>query len=300
MGLDSLRSLVDARGVAIALLIVLLFGLRAALLAWLKQRNVDPVVRLRVRRVSAYGLWGVALLLALSVWMPELRSLATFAGLVSAGVAIALKDVVANAAGWLFIVWRRPFELGDRIEIDGVRGDVVDIRIFHHSLMEIGGWVEGDDRTGRVLHVPNARVLTAIIANYTKGWFPQIWDEIDVLLTFESNWTEARRILQGIIDAAPAPPASAPSQPGGTSLLVMEASRLPAVFMSVDDSGIRLTLRYTCDPRQRRATRQRIWEAVLTAFAKRDDIDFAYPTQRFFDNAAEGKPALRPKRDPRN
>lgn len=124
---------------------------------------------------------------------------------------------MANAAGWLFILWRRPFEFGDRIEIDGVRGDVVDIRIFHHSLMEIGGWIEGDDRTGRVLHVPNARVRTAIIANYTKGWFPHIWDEIAVLLTFESNWIEARRILQGIIDAGPAPPAPVASQPGGTS-----------------------------------------------------------------------------------
>lgn len=79
----------------------------------------------------------------------------------------------------------------------------------------------------------------------------------------------------------------------------MEVSTLPAVLMSVDDSGIRLTLRYTCDPRQRRAMRERIWEAMLTAFAKRDDIDFAYPTQRFFDNATEGKPALRPGPDRR-
>ena len=56
-----------------------------------------------------------------------------------------------------------------------------------------------------------------------------------------------------------------------------------------------LTIRYLCEPRRRRGTEQEIWEDILDAFAKHDDIDFAYPTQRFYDNSAEGKPGTRPE-----
>ncbi|MGH9949876.1 MAG: mechanosensitive ion channel family protein, partial [Pyrinomonadaceae bacterium] len=64
----------------------------------------------------------------------------------------------------------------------------------------------------------------------------------------------------------------------------------PIVYTSVKDSGVSLTLRYFCDPRSRRDTEQNIWEDVLHAFKKRDDIDFAYPTERRFVNYIEGKP----------
>jgi small-conductance mechanosensitive channel len=202
--------------------------------------------------------------------------------------------VMACFAGWVFILWRRPFELGDRIEIDGVRGDVVDISLLHHSLMEIGNWIGGDDRTGRVLHVPNASVLSSVVANYNKGWYQHIWDEIAVLVTFESNWKEARRLLQGIVGAGSAEATQAAAlRPGATAYLVMDASTQPSVSLSVKDSGIQLTARYVCDPRQRGSTRQQLWEAVLEAFEQRADIDFAYPTQRVFDHAAEGKAARR-------
>jgi small-conductance mechanosensitive channel len=276
--------------------ITLVFALRAALLAMLKRRNVDPVLRFRVRRGSGYAASTLTLLLLAALWLRGFQSIATFAGLASAGVAIALKDLMASIAGWFLILWRRPFELGDRIEIDGVRGDVVDITLFQHSLMEIGNWIDGDDRTGRVLHIPNARVLTGIVANYTKGWYQHIWDELRIVVTFESNWQEARQILQGIVGASSADATQAAAlRPGATALLVMDASTQPAVFLGVQDHGIQLTARYVCDPRKRRSTRERIWEALLTALAKRDDIDLAYPTQRMYDHAVEGK-ATRPVR----
>jgi small-conductance mechanosensitive channel len=269
------------------------FGLRSALLVTLKRREVDPALRFRVRRTSGYVATTLTLFVVGALWLNGLHSIATFAGLASAGVAIALKDILACVAGWIFILWRRPFELGDRIEIDGVRGDVVDISLLNHSLMEIGNWIGGDERTGRVLHVPNARVLGSIVANYTKGWYQHIWDEIAVLVTFESNWREARRLLQVIVGASTNAGQAAELRPGATAYLVMDASTQPSVSLSVKDSGIQLTARYVCDPRKRGATRQQMWEAVLEAFEQRSDVDFAYPTQRMFDQAVEAKPAMR-------
>jgi small-conductance mechanosensitive channel len=213
------------------------------------------------------------------------------------GLDRAAIERLANLAGWGFLLLRRPFEIGDRIEIDGARGDVVDIRMFQHSLMEIGNWIEGDERTGRLLHIPNARVLSTVIANYTKGWFEHIWDELSVLVTFESNWEEARRLLHGIVDAcAPASPEGIPLQTAATAILVMDASTQSSVSIAIKDHGIQLRVRYVCDPRKRGAVRQKIWEAMLRAFAKRNDIEFAYPTRRQYDRNVEGKAARPPSR----
>lgn len=93
------------------------------------------------------------------LWFVGLQSLSTFLGLLTAALAIALQDPIVNLAGWLFLIWRRPFRVGDRIQIGDIRGDVIDMRIFQFSLLEIGNWVNADQSTGRVIHVPNGKVF---------------------------------------------------------------------------------------------------------------------------------------------
>ena len=133
-----------------------------------------------------------------SLWFRGFQSLSTYLGLLSAGVAIALQTPLVNLAGWFFILWRKPFHVGDRIEIGDVKGDVIDQRIFMFSLMEIGNRVDAEQSTGRVIHVPNGKVFSEPLANYTDG-FQYIWNEIPVLLTFESNWEKAKEILTKVI-----------------------------------------------------------------------------------------------------
>ena len=132
-----------------------------------------------------------------SVWLSEFKELGTFLGLLSAGIAVALKDPIINFVGWLFIILRRPFTLGDRIQILGHSSDVIDIRLFQFTLMEIGNWVEADQSTGRIIHVPNGKVFVDTVASYNKG-FHYIWNEMPVMITFESNWEKAKNILSVI------------------------------------------------------------------------------------------------------
>jgi len=248
-------------------------------------RTEDVRTRYMWRKTSGYISVIAAMLLVGRVWFQGLHSVATFLGLFSAGLAIALKDLVANFAGWLFILWRRPFELGDRIEVGDHAGDVIDIRVFQFTLMEIGNWVDADQSTGRVIHVPNLTVLNQVVANYSKG-FQYIWDEVPVLITFESNWEDAKRILTEIGRK------HAESLSEEAEKRVREAARkyfifyknlTPTVYTSVRDSGVLLTIRYLCEPRRRRGSEQAIWEDILREFHERPDIDFAYPTQRFYD-----------------
>jgi small-conductance mechanosensitive channel len=250
--------------------------------------------RYRIRKLSGYVIFLVGALIVGRVWVRGFQSFATFLGLLSAGIAVALKDPIANLAGWLFIVWRQPFEVGDRVEIGQRAGDVIDIRVFQFTLMEIGNWVRADQSTGRVIHIPNGRVFTEALANYSKG-FKYIWNEIPVLITFESDWEKAQKLLLEIGTR------HAEALSGAAERRLREAARkfmifyrnlTPTVYLSVENSGVLLTIRYLCEPRKRRGTEQAIWEDVLRAFAECDDIDFAYPTTRFFDNRTEAKAGL--------
>jgi small-conductance mechanosensitive channel len=222
-----------------------------------------------------------------TIWFAGLTRIATFAGILAAGLAVALHDTIANIAGFLFIILRRPFEVGDRIEIEGVAGDVIDIRLFQFSLLEIGNWVDADQSTGRIVQVPNGKVLSAATASFNKG-FEYIWHEIPVLITFESDWKKAKRILHDIVDDerfVVAEEVERQVQRAASRYLIYAGTLTPIVYTTVRDSGVLLTVRYMTKPKTRRSTEQQIWEQILDRFAENDDIALAYPTIRYYDQA---------------
>ncbi len=276
----------------LSLVIVLtLWILRRLLVRVVYRRTEDLKIRYRWTKSLKYATALIGILSVGRVWYHGISSIATFLGLLSAGLAIAFKDILVDMAGWLFILWRRPFEVGDRIQIGEQRGDVIDLRIFQFTLLEIGNWVDAEQSTGRVIHVPNGQVFTASLANYTQG-FQYIWNEIPVLVTFESDWEAAKSLLTDIAAEHAAPlstSAAAEVRHAAEKYMIFYRNLTPTVYTTVKDCGVLLTIRYLCNARQRRGTEQTIWEAILRAFAARSDVDFAYPTQRFYDNAREGK-----------
>ncbi len=270
--------------------ILVLILVRRLVLLYVRRNFDDIQVQYHVRKISLYIAYFLAILIMSWVWFRGLRALTTYFGLLSAGLAIALRDPLVNLAGWVFILWRKPFEVGDRIAMGDHAGDVIDTRIFQFTLMEIGNWVAADQSTGRVIHIPNGKVFTETLANYTKG-FQYIWNEVPVMVTFESDWEKAKRIMMKIGDKHAIHDVKARNQlqKAARKFMIFYATLTPTVYTSVADSGVLLTLRYLCHPRQRRGTAQAIWEDVLREFAQCDDIDFAYPTQRFYHNLQEGK-----------
>ncbi|MFC2088722.1 mechanosensitive ion channel family protein [Calditrichota bacterium] len=262
-------------------------------IVWKKTENIQK--RYRWQKTTTYISVVFGVLLVGRIWFAGIQSLATYLGLVTAGLAIALQDIVKSFAGWGFILWRRPFSIGDRIQIGNYAGDVIDIRIFKFTMMEIGNWVDADQSTGRLIHLPNSLILTDAIANYGQG-FKFIWNEIPVLLTFESNWQKGKEILQEIATQHAAHLSRSVEKEikeSSKRFMIFYKTLTPIVFTSVQDCGVLLTIRYLIDPRKRRTSVQAIWEDILIEYAKRNDIDFAYPTQRFYNNALEGKEGAR-------
>jgi len=255
--------------------------------------------RYQWRKFSLYISVFIILLFLAFNWLGLIGSVGTFLGLMTAGIAIALKDPIVNMVAWLFILIRQPFKVGDRIQIGDQAGDVIDIRIFQFSLIEIGNWVDADQSTGRVIHIPNGIVFTTPQSNYTAG-FVHIWHEIPLLITFESNWKKAKRILTDIVnkDAVQiTESAERQIKAAAKKFLIYYSKLTPIVYTTIKDSGVLLTMRFLCDPRKRRSTEEIILEEVLEEFGKCKDIDFAYPTTRFYSNLNEGKEGAKPKTD---
>jgi small-conductance mechanosensitive channel len=279
------------------LLLVALWATRRVVLRVVEPRVDDPRTRYQWTKVTSYIVSTVGLLTVGAVWLSGLRSIGTFLGLLSAGLAIALKDVVADLAAWLFIVFRRPFEVGDRIQIGPNAGDVVDLTLFQFTILEIGNWVEADQSTGRIIHVPNALVFTQPLANYTAE-FQYIWNEIGITVTFESDWRRAAEVLREVAARGAgghAAEAEAQLRRATRKFFIRYSHLTPVVYTEIRPNGVLLTLRYLCPARARRGTAAELNEMILEAFGGEAAVQIAYPTSRLFRNNEEGKPALRPE-----
>ena len=281
----------NQRKILIALtIIVFVWVLRFLILKLVWRQTEDPRLRYQWKRSIGLALSLISIILISSVWISAFARFGAFLGLFTAGLAIALKDLLTNIAGWLFINTRKPFSVGDRIQIGENTGDVIDIRLFQFAILEVGNWVHGDQSTGRIIHIPNGIVFVQAQANYSKG-FQYIWNEIPVLITFESNWELTRTILEKIINKRAehlTKTVEKEIKEATKKFLITYMHLTPVVYTSVKDSGILLTIRYLCDVRKRRTSEHDIWEDILKEFAKNKDIEFAYPTTRFFNQHLEG------------
>ena len=155
--------------------------------------------------------------------------------------------------------------------------------------------MDADQSTGRIIHIPNGKVFTESQTNYDQG-FSHIWNELGVLVTFESDWKKAKALLEEIVAKHCAHFTDAARKKlldASKKFMIYYNTLDPIVYVAVKDSGVMLTMRYLCVPNKRRVTEDAIWKDVLLAFAKLDTIDFAYPTQRIYYNLTEGKEGAR-------
>jgi small-conductance mechanosensitive channel len=259
-------------------------------IVWSQTKTIKT--RYQWKRSLSFILPFVGLIIIGGIWLSAFRQFGAFLGLFSAGLAIALKDPLTNLAGWFFIVFRHPFVVGDRVQIGEHAGDVVDIRLFQFSILEIGNWVDADQSTGRIIHIPNSKVFNEAQANYSSG-FNYIWNEIPVTLTYESNWEKAKTILSEVIGRHAEQFTKTAEKEifnASRNYLIYYRHFTPIVYVKVAEYGVKLTMRYLCDPRRRRGSENDIWQDVLISFSMHKDIQLAYPTTRFYSRNEESGP----------
>ncbi|MGD8866560.1 MAG: mechanosensitive ion channel family protein [Gemmatimonadales bacterium] len=243
--------------------------------------------RHQLRKFVTYIFWIALITVGVTLFAERLAltDISTILGLIAAAVTIALADVVRSLAGWIYVNSRRGIEIGSRVEVDGVMGDVIDIGMLKTTLLEVGKpLVHALQSTGRIVTVPNSVFLNKnVVASATVN--PLVWQEIQILVTFESDWRRAREIMQDVANEQYEE--IVPDLKAGFAKLEREfayrlGSTAPIVYTEIADSGVLLTLRNLTPVRRRRSMTDRISVEILDRFANEPSIEFAYPTYRVY------------------
>ena len=245
--------------------------IRRLLLRYIISRISDDSPYLyTLRKITTYTITILSTLLLFGIWIQRLGDLSVALGILAAGLAFALQEVIGSIAGWITIVSGKPFAIGDRVETGGIRGDVVDIGILRTTLMEIGNWLKGDHNTGRIVTVSNAFLFKEPLYNYSAH-LNFVWDEITVPVTYESNWKRAIEIMANTVKEHSfytelLPKAEKQRREVRRKLAVKMTPLEPRTYVKLTDNWVELGLVYPVDTDLRRSFRSEISQQILTEF----------------------------------
>lgn len=210
------------------------------------------------------------------------RKLVAFSGYVLALVAITVifKDrlggltVAIGVAGWIAISFGGFYRPGDRVQVGGIKGDVIDIGILRTTLMELGEWVDSDLYNGRIVRIANSFVFKQPVFNYS-GDFPFLWDELRLPVQYGSDHQLVRSILESIGAEIAAGPFTAQVRTAWGQMvrkyLLENAGVEPQVTLVLTDNWMEFTLRYVVDVKARRSTKNLLYQRILDAFERAGD-----------------------------
>jgi len=240
----------------------------------------DKLVRYSLNKIITILSAAVAIAIILHVWFPDTQSLVVAVGVISAGIVIALQDVIRNFAGGILILTGNLYHVGDRIEIAGETGDVMDIGIMNTTMMELRGWINGDQATGRLTSIPNGKVITTQLHNYTKD-HSFLWDEIMIPVTYSSDWRKAKEVMLDIVRRETeqiVKEADAEIERIGETYYLPKRMVEPAVYLTPTDNWISFHVRYVTRIKDRRAFRSRLSEMILEKVQEYPDISISSTT----------------------
>lgn len=237
----------------------------------------DKFVRLRYKRGVSYAVFFVGIFLLLPIWLPSIRNIATFLGIFGAGFLIVTRDLWVCIGGWAYIVIRRPYVIGDRIQFGTVTGDVIDIRLMETSIMEVTN-TEGGLTTGRIIYFPNSKIFTEIIATASRQ-FAHIFQELHVHLDGGANWEKAANLLEEIARNEYKTALAAKEQLARESdeVDILAGYREPRVLTEMQAGQIVLHLQFMAPTGQVANMTDRIWRGFLKAAGQDTSIKFPAP-----------------------
>ncbi len=244
------------------------------------RRIQDQKTRYTARKVLSIISIVVILVATLRIWITDTSSLIVSYGIIGAALAFAVQDVFKNFVGGILIIASGYFRVGDRISIGDHVGDVMDIGIMNTTMMEIRGWVKGEQPSGRLVVVPNAQVINHVFFNYTRD-HSFVWDEISIPLTYESDWRKARDIILSILKRETdtmTEQAEVEIERIGEKYFLPRKVGEPSIYLSLTDNWILLEARYVADTRTRRILRSRLSELILAALETEETITVASET----------------------
>jgi small-conductance mechanosensitive channel len=289
-----------ATAISLAILFLLVRFAQSSVSRYIK----ESTTRYRLRKSVGFLGYILAVIVLGTVFSERLSGLTVAFGVAGAGIAFALQEVIASAAGWFAITFGQFYSPGDRVQLGGIKGDVIDVGMLRTTLMECGQWVNGDLYNGRIVRIANSFVFKEPVFNYSAD-FPFLWDEITLPVRYGSDWEFTRQVFAKVVNEICEDFAAQSRKAWDEAVKkyqLEDAKIEPMVTLAANDNWIEFTARYVVDYRKRRFVRDRLFTRILEEIDKSENrIRLASATfevtnvPRFEFQCVEGKGTVDPR-----
>ena len=210
------------------------------------------------------------------IWEKQIQSIITFLSVIGAAATLALRDIISNFFAGIYIQLYKPFRLEDRIEVNGEIGDVINFNTLNFEILEVSHKNQGEQSTGIIVQVPNSKIFTEQIKNYTKA-FKYIWSELLVKVKYNGNLKENKRILYEIVnenDIVKSIPTKMQKELNNAigDYRIYYNNLEPIIYTELTEECVNLTIRYLAHPKKARHIESQIWNKIYEQ-AKEGKID---------------------------
>lgn len=240
----------------------------------LKKRLPDSTTRYKSQKGIEIIGYVLIILLSITYFTGNITDFTVAIGLLSAGIAITLQELILSIAGSLYIFLVKVYKPGDRIEINGIKGDVIDIDSIYTTMMEIGEWVSSDNYSGRIVKLSNAFVFKGPIYNYSQD-FPFIWDEFNLPIHYKSNVAVTKELITSVAQKVLVEYVNFSKEDWKnvvSKYYIEDAMVEPTLAITLTDNWIQFNLRYIVDYKKRRVTKHALQEQIQQAIEKTNGI----------------------------
>ena len=212
----------------------------------------------------------ISIILVILLWGHRISGMVTIISFLSAGIAIAVKELIFDFFAGIYINMKKIFELEDRIEINGIKGDVVNIRSLGFEVLEVGDRVHAEQSTGRIIHIPNSFVFTYPLKNYTKA-FKYIWDEVTIKVPLDADIEKTKEVLYNIVNNNEILESIPKKMEDAVAVVTVEYRNYynyldPIIYTEIVDSHVELYIRYIVHPKKARIVEDEIYLKVLEEY----------------------------------
>ena len=254
-------------------LIFIVFGILKAIVRALYSRaDVSNKKKYFRNRMLKIALNIISIILVILLWGHRISGMVTIISFLSAGIAIAVKEIIFDFFAGVYINMKKIFELEDRVEINGIKGDVVNIRSLGFEVLEVGDRVHAEQSTGRIIHIPNSFVFLYSLKNYTKA-FKYIWYEITVKVPLDADIEKTKEVLYDIVNSNEILETIPKKMEDAVADVTVEYRIYynyldPIIYTEIVDSHVELYIRYIVHPKKSRIVEDEIYLKILEEYKK--------------------------------
>ena len=254
---------------ATILVVIMFIGLRR-LGAFLFRKKLSGRREYWVNQIYKVMLNIIEIVMLLFIWDNYIKDLMTLISVLSAAMTIALREIILNFFCGIYIQVKKPFKVEDRIEIDGIKGDVMSISTLDFEILEVSNKEERGQSTGIVINFPNSVALAKPVKNITKG-FKYVWDEITVKVKMDCDLSSNKQTLYKIVNELEVVK-TIPKKMKEQVNNINNNNRIyfnqydPIIYTKLVDGHVELTIRYLMHPKKSRFVESVIWNKIYLAY----------------------------------